>query len=319
MQTLIALLVATAFVYDHREPQAVVALDLHVDLPASDGAALHAAAPLLEDEAPRHDRELAAQWTALPDAAPTAAVGQSAVAAAPETLAAAHPAALTLPAVVTTPSAHAAAAPPILPPAAVAPPGAGPHLITGGDHGELLVGGAGADLIRGGAGADTLAGGGAGPGQYDTLDGGAGDDRIEVTGQVVAIGGAGADTFVIESPKTANDPNTVLGFIADFHPGEGDRLVNHHGGPVSFVTPSAEFLAHFHPPAPPPEFRPDTTSTVFVDLNGDGKPDGFLVMGHGPPAADGDPASEPHPGPHSELDPAILGVGQAPPHPPLIG
>jgi hypothetical protein len=307
LQTLIALLVATAFVYDHRDAQGVFALDVRAEPPPDDSGAHAAAVVTLADPEPRQERD--PHWAAAPEATTAAAPHVAWLAASEASPAPAEtPSAMRALAVAEIPSAptHAApAAPDIVVPAQSQPAA---HIIVGGDHGEVLVGGAGADLIRGGAGADTLSGGGAGAGQYDTLDGGAADDRIEVTGQVVAIGGAGADTFVIAAPKLLGEAGTFLGAVADYHPGEGDRLVNGHGGPVTFVQAPEGF--RFHPPAPPPGWTPDTTSTVFVDLNGDGRPDGFLLLGHGAPAPpDTGSAGD------GAVDPGILAAGHALPHP----
>jgi hypothetical protein len=317
LQTLIALLVATAFVYDHREAQAVFALDVRAETPPDDSGGAHAGAAAPVDPESRQEKAPAPHGAAAPEETPAPAthlawLATTAAQAAPAEVTAIRAAAVAELQLAPMHAAHAA--PDAMVPAQQQPPVAA-HVIVGGDHGEVLAGGAGADLIRGGSGADTLSGGGAGVGQYDTLDGGGGDDRIEVTGQVVAIGGAGADTFVIAAPKHPGEAGTFLGAIVDYHPGEGDRLVNGHGGPVTFVQAPEAF--RFHPPAPPPGWTPETTSTVFVDLNGDGRPDGFLLLGHGAPAhGEGTPAApDPSSGGEIEVDPAILSAGHALPHP----
>jgi hypothetical protein len=323
LQSLIALLVATAFVYDHRDAQAGFALDLRTDpapSPMGDG---HAAAAPAGDPEPRQAPTLALHAAAAPEAATPAPAHLAWLASGEAPAALAEPAALKAAPVaeVQLATGHAAAAPAA---EAAAPIQSAPtaHLIQGSEHSDVLVGTAGADLIRGGAGDDTLVGGGAGPGQYDTLDGGAGNDRIEVTGQVVAIGGAGADTFVIEAPRAFGQPGTALGFIVDYRPGEGDRLVNHHGGPVEIVNLPEAFAFRFHPPEAPPGWTPANTSTVFVDLNGDGKPDGYLLLGHGTPPHDPGqpPAADGHvQGPEADVDPAILSAGHALAHALLLG
>jgi len=316
LQTLIALLAATAFVYDHRDAQGVFALDIRAEPTPEEGAAHAAAAPPTEPPQ-RQETDLTAHGAAAPETAPPPAAHLALLANGEAPEAAAAPAATlqALPvAEVQLAQSHAAA--PAVDLITSSSPAPAAHVIQGGDHGELLVGSARAELIRGGAGDDTLVGGGAAPGHYDTLDGGAGDDRIEVTPQVVAIGGTGADTFVIEAPRAFGHPETALGFIVDFHPGEGDRLVNRHGDAVGLVSLPETF--RFHPPAPPPGWSPATTSTVFVDLNGDGKPDGFLFVGHGEPPKGGVGGSgpEPHaPGPEPDVDPGIAGQGHALAHP----
>jgi hypothetical protein len=320
LQSLIALLAATAFAYDHRDPQGVFALDLRADPAPDDAGAGHAAvAAAVDPRLPQAALLLPA--AAAPEAAPAAPAHIAWLAAGQTPAVAGGPAAaLQAPALAPAPlvTAHAAA-PEVI---GAAPAAAPMHLVQGGDHGAVLTGSAGVDLIRGGAGDDTLAGGGAARGQYDTLDGGAGDDRIEVTGQVVAIGGAGADTFVIETPRVLSHPETALGFIVDYRPGEGDRLVNHHGRPVDMVDLPEAFVFRFHAPSGPPGWTPANSSTVFVDLNGDGKPDGYLLLGHGQPPHDrsqGPAPDGPAQGPPAEVDPTILGAGHALAHALLLG
>jgi hypothetical protein len=170
-----------------------------------------------------------------------------------------------------------------------------PHTLAGGAGNDLLIGGAGADLIVGGAGNDTLQGGGAGHGQFDTLMGGAGDDRIELGPQVVASGGEGADTFVFHAPAQMGAASTLLGIVLDFHAGEGDRFVNAHGGPVtltngrpapapegsSFTTLARQDPQGSHGPEPAP--TEVTWTRLDVDLDGDGRADGYVMLpdGHG--------------------------------------
>ena len=77
---------------------------------------------------------------------------------------------------------------------------------------------------------------------HDLLEGGAGDDRIELAAGVTAVGGAGADTFVIQAPATLGRPDTLLGVILDFSGWRGrpaDRLARRDGP------------ARPAPPAPP--------------------------------------------------------------------
>lgn len=111
--------------------------------------------------------------------------------------------------------------------------------------------------------------------------GGDGDDRIELAANVVASGGGGADTFVIATPEARSNPNTELGAILDFRPSEGDRLIADTGHNV-VVTGSSETtfdLSAFKPgsrPQQPSELAP--AHKVELDLDGDGRPDGFIVM-----------------------------------------
>ncbi len=165
-----------------------------------------------------------------------------------------------------------------------------PHTLSGSSGADLLVGGSGADLIQGGAGNDTLQGGGAGHGQFDTLMGGSGDDKIEINAQVVASGGEGADTFVIQGPPQMGVASTFLGVVLDFHAIEGDRFVNARGGQVT-VTEGGQatapdgfnFTALARPEGAQDPATPTTWTRMNVDLDGDGQVDGYVLLpgGHG--------------------------------------
>lgn len=82
---------------------------------------------------------------------------------------------------------------------------AGDDSILGSDLGDLILGGAGRDTIRGGGGDDTLSGNDltgqatGGSNSIDALFGDAGDDTFILNRDTrVAIGGEGADTYVID-------------------------------------------------------------------------------------------------------------------------
>ncbi|HEY0834000.1 MAG TPA: M10 family metallopeptidase C-terminal domain-containing protein [Azospirillum sp.] len=92
--------------------------------------------------------------------------------------------------------------------------GAGADTLSGGDGPDRLLGNLADDQLYGNADADDLHGGQGGDALYggqgaDTLRGGVGDDTL--------AGGQGADVFLV-----GGDAGTTL--IADFDPGEGDRL-----------------------------------------------------------------------------------------------
>lgn len=284
-QNFLALIVATAFFYETRSVFAAT------DAPdaaarASDGVDPTAltAAPL--DASDKPERDLPAHSAALTDPMPERGVAAQALIPVEESQAPvatpasseAAPVALAQDVKVDTPAP--ASATPI-----VNASTDGPQTLTGTTGNDHLVGGGGADLIQGGAGNDTLQGGGAGHGQFDTLDGGAGDDRIELNAQVIATGGDGADTFVVQAPAAPDHPQTLLGTITDFDAAHGDRLVDFRGFRVAIVgPPSLTALQGFEPAArpaqPPPE--PDGSTHVYVDLNGDGLADGYLLMLHPP-------------------------------------
>ncbi|MBW8812209.1 MAG: calcium-binding protein [Caulobacterales bacterium] len=199
--------------------------------------------------------------------------------------------------------------------------------LRGGAGDDLLVGTSGNDHILGGEGDDTLSGGGG----HDTLEGGAGDDRIELGEGVVAVGGAGADTFVVEAPIKPGHPETLLGVILDFAEGQGDKVITWRGdlvhvpphpptGGEHFVTFSVSRTAGPMTPAqePGPGEHPLLTAQTFtrvdVDLDGDGQADGYLLVAHHGGEGEGDhpepPAPATHPAPHDD-DHAIAVTGHA--------
>lgn len=295
MQTFIALAVAAAFVHEAGEAQA--AEPVHAELVAATvpvpAAEPQAAAASSDDQ--RQDL-LAPQDRPAPDT--PAASATSAPVAVEETPAAPAAPQLDEPALVTTvdqpppPAQVAAASAPIADQgealngssaADTLQGGAGADTIEGGAGDDSLHGGGGADQIFGGEGADTLDGGTAPEGGYDYLDGGDGDDQLLLSGTTVAKGGVGADTFVIR-PLPAKDG--LLGVVLDFSGREGDRLT-FHGKDVAVVSRTEEadvlknvggfnFTNTVTTPRPPlPGER------VGVDFDGDGREDGYLLIGHG--------------------------------------
>ncbi|WP_310539182.1 hypothetical protein [Phenylobacterium sp.] len=157
----------------------------------------------------------------------------------------------------------------------------GANVIMGGAGDDSLSGGGGSDRLVGGAGDDTLSGGGAGPGQADLLEGGDGNDQIHLGAQVVAIGGTGDDTFVLEVAKAPETPPQQhdFGVILDFT--ASDRLVGANGQVVNVISATIQddvlsglrgfnFPGHLTPPLP--GFR------VEIDVDGDNQGDGFLTV-----------------------------------------
>lgn len=237
-QTFLALVAASAFFYETLG-DAGPAEAAAPPLPPSEDPVVPPAEP---DDPSIHERETAAQASAAPDphddAAPVAAALEP---AADPTPVAAPEAEEELPspppqaAPVAQAAEHAVAAP-------VAAEDAPPVVVVKGTDGDdLLVGTAADERIEGGAGNDTLIGGGG----HDTLDGGAGNDRIELAPDAVAIGGSGADTFVIQAPVHPGHPETLLGVVLDFNGAEGDRLVTWRGEWIRFGRGDGQ------PPGPP--------------------------------------------------------------------
>jgi len=102
--------------------------------------------------------------------------------------------------------------------------GLGDDLAQGGEGDDRLDGGQGSDTLQGGGGNDTILGDGAAPfDSADSIDGGAGDDRIEEVSAGVAVdqltGGSGVDVFVVSAAGGVAD--RILDFAAGFG---GDRI-----------------------------------------------------------------------------------------------
>lgn len=156
--------------------------------------------------------------------------------------------------------------------------GEGRDEIHGAAGDDSLSGGDGADILRGGLGADTLDGGEAGFGEVDVLDGGEGDDQLVLSGQVVATGGEGADTFVIAARPPPNSSG-LLGVISDYRMEEGDRFTFQDGRTVK---PVLEVAVENMPGVP--GFGTESTTQgfngrqVFVDFDNDGIADGHVLI-----------------------------------------
>lgn len=239
-------------------------------------------------QAPTQERELAVQGAALaetrPEAAPRGQLTAAPESATPETVhAAATPVEMRQAAPVELEKAEAA--PQDAPALVLAVAEASPNLIRGTAGDDVLVGTAGDDRIEGGDGDDTLSGGGGG---RDVLLGGAGDDQIELGAKVTAVGGEGADTFVIQAPAVMGDANTLLGVVADFSFSQGDTLVwNGH----VIQLPQRPDMPSDGGETPSPgsggggggdEFGLTMLSParkVEVDLDGDGSIDGYVLLG----------------------------------------
>lgn len=139
--------------------------------------------------------------------------------------------------------------------------GAGRDHLTGGHEDDLLNGGRGQDTLLAGAGDDRLIGGRAadllmgGDGNdilvggddsrledraADTLNGGAGDDLLVLGGGDLALGGEGADSFVLGGWMAGGQSAT----IDDFTDGEDRLLIGYAAGSAPPLIES-----HFDPDA----------------------------------------------------------------------
>jgi hypothetical protein len=309
-QTLLALVVAAAFFYETTAPADAQAAELP-HAPATTEEPAPPLAPHPDADTTVRDREAVARAGAAQDddvpapVAVAAPVGAQAPAQAPMEEAQALPAHL---------EPVAAAPTQVVPPAPAAPAEAPApaQVIQGTDADDHLVGTQANEHILGGAGNDTLDGGGG----HDTLDGGAGDDRIELRAGVVAIGGDGADTFVIHrfapngapwggAPGAGPAPDDgFFGVVFDFSRAQGDRIVNGQGLTVR-LSPhpdgGAEDPSGDHGTDQAADHGGDlrtfTTATgpappltrVEVDLDGDGVNDGYILVGPGGPPHHDDP------------------------------
>lgn len=157
--------------------------------------------------------------------------------------------------------------------------GDGGETLHGGDGNDSILGGGGADHLYGGAGDDTLDGGAAPQGAFDVLDGGDGNDRLLLSGSTIAIGGKGADTFVIKGQPA---PDGLLGVVMDFSMADGDKVMFRNKEiVVTSRTDEANIFTGTH------GYNENSTLTstptpgerVGVDLDGDGKEDGYLLFG----------------------------------------
>lgn len=225
-QTFLALVVAASFFYETAGVGGgeAHAAEMPVELPTEPSP------PPPEIDAPTQERDLATQAATLqPSSASAAPAAASAVVALPDPAPAPHQADVTDDAAPTDAPPLAAIEPVEEPAAAItlaAPSEAeAPVVIRGTDGDDLLVGTAADEHIIGGAGNDTLRGGGG----HDLLEGGAGDDVIELTSGTIAVGGDGADTFVVQAPVALGHANTLLGVVLDFSTLEGDRLALANG------------------------------------------------------------------------------------------
>jgi hypothetical protein len=156
--------------------------------------------------------------------------------------------------------------------------GAGDDTLHGGAGDDSLSGGPGADLLFGGEGADTLDGGGAPEGLFDFLDGGAGDDQLNMHASTIAKGGEGADLFVFAGSPGRDG---LMGVVTDFSEDDGDRLAfaGKNATVVSQQAVANIFEIRQDGTAPPMSVeRVQPGLRIGVDLNGDGNEDGFFLL-----------------------------------------
>lgn len=143
---------------------------------------------------------------------------------------------------------------------------------------EATAGDATADVIIGTPGDDRLDGRRAPPGLHDLLDGGAGDDRLILDGGTIAIGGDGADRFLLRAPEvTTAGELALLGIIVDFE--AGVDVLTAGGAPSFTIVATVPIRNIFADPninlGPLPELP---GRQIFADLDGDGRADGYVLV-----------------------------------------
>lgn len=158
-----------------------------------------------------------------------------------------------------------------------------------GTHGaDHLHGTAEGEVIAAGAGDDYVDGGGAGKGQVDRIDGGAGDDRIVMNAWVVASGSAGADTFLISARQPTDKVESLLGVVLDYQASRGDHLAVMGKGEMTVVTTAAvndvlaaqgAILNEAVTAQVTDVSRAVSGVRVGFDLDGDGREDVFILLG----------------------------------------
>lgn len=132
--------------------------------------------------------------------------------------------------------------------------------------------------LTGTPGDDLLDAGRAPPRAHDLLDAGAGDDVLIIHESTVAISGEGADRFVIHAPETPS-ATQLLGVLVDFDGGV-DSLVSAVPG-HSLVTILGEVALSdiFADPGVGFAVAPALPGQrLILDLDGDGQPDGYLLV-----------------------------------------
>jgi hypothetical protein len=142
------------------------------------------------------------------------------------------------------------------------------------------------DIVTGTPGDDRLDGR-TGPGERLLLDAGPGDDELLLDHGTIAIGGDGADRFVIQAPDTMPEAKAdmpLLGVITDFDP-RLDVVATDGGMTLTVVAtvPSRNIFAD--PNVNLPALPPLPGAQLIVDLDNDGQFDGYVLVNTAVPGA----------------------------------
>ncbi len=116
------------------------------------------------------------------------------------------------------------------------------------------------------------------------VEGGAGDDRIAMAGNIAATGGGGADTFVLTLPNASRGAPVLLGLVADFRAGEGDRLELTGKGVVVVDRAESDLLASVRTRLASGSASAAGDTPVMsgrhigYDIDGDGQEDAYVLV-----------------------------------------
>lgn len=182
-----------------------------------------------------------------------------------------------------------------------------------GDHPVVLIGTEGPDHPDGSPDAWRLM-----PPPFRLIEGGSGDDLLQLDGGTMAIGGDGADRFVLAAP-VPGDASHLLGTILDFNPKHDVITVD---GVADFTVVSRSPVANVLDAAAGHGAGLPVVAgeRVEIDVNGDGRGDGHFLLANAPDAAISDVhalLSAFHSGASGEFqlpDPGHLAMVQPPDH-----
>ena len=147
------------------------------------------------------------------------------------------------------------------------------------DHPVVLIGNEGADHPETAPDTSRLT-----PPPFRLLEGGSGDDLLLLDGGMVAIGGDGADRFLLAAPVPGEAPH-LLGTILDFDPRHDVIAVD---GAAGFTVVSQTPVANVLDRGAGAGLPVVAGERVEIDVNGDGRGDGHFLLASAPDATTSD-------------------------------